>query len=134
MQTPAELDTFLRQWTSDPNGCREIFLQFQSRIQAHSDITIVFVDRPGLTYSLRATRIGQDRPLFVLMDVIDENPRWLSVCFYGDLITDPEEYGDLVPEGLMGEDGYCFDLEENDPDLVEYIGKRLDEAYENASG
>jgi hypothetical protein len=68
------------------------------------------------------------------MDFIDENPRWLSVCFYGDLITDPEEYGDLVPEGLMGEDGYCFDLEENDPDLVKYIGKRLDEAYENASG
>jgi hypothetical protein len=134
MQTPAELDTFLQQWTSDPNGCRKVFLQFQSRIQAHSDITMDFVARPGLTYSLRAARIGQDRPLFVLMDVIDEDPRWLSVCFYGDMITDPEEYGDLVPEGLMGEDGYCFDLEENDPDLAEYIGKRLDEAYENATG
>lgn len=134
MQTPAELNTFAQQWTSDPNGCREVFLQFQSRIQAHSDITIDFVARPGLTYSLRATRAGQDRPLFVLMDVIDEDPRWLSVCFYGDMITDPDEYGDLIPEGLMGEDGYCFDQEENDPDLAEYIGKRLDEAYENASG
>jgi hypothetical protein len=66
------------------------------------------------------------------MDVIDEDPRWLSVCFYGDMITDPEEKGDLVPEGLMGEDGYCFDVDENDPEHIDYICRRLDEAYENS--
>ncbi len=132
MDESTDLKTFLDQWSSDPNGCRQIFLHFKSRIEQNDDITLDFVPRPGLTYSLRATRKGQSLALFVLMDVIDEDPRWLSVCFYGEMITDPEELGDLVPEGLMGEDGYCFDLDENDPDLIEYICRRLDEAYENS--
>jgi len=132
MNEPAELKTFLDLWTDDPNGCRQIFIQFKSHIQKHDDITFDFVARPGVTYSLRATRNDQKLNLFVLMDVIDEDPRWLSVCFYGDMITDPEEKGDLVPEGLMGEDGYCFDVDENDPEHIDYICRRLDEAYENS--
>jgi hypothetical protein len=32
----------------------------------------------------------------------------------------------------MGEDGYCFDVDENDPEHIDYICRRLDEAYENS--
>ncbi|MBS3809352.1 MAG: hypothetical protein KGY38_04250 [Desulfobacterales bacterium] len=131
--TQVELRSFLDEWNSDPNGCRQIFTDLKSYLEQKNDIEFDFVSRPGVTYSLRAARSGQDRPLFVLIDVIDEDPRWLSVCFYGDMITDPQEYGDLVPEGLMGEDGYCFDVDENDQALVGYICKRLDEAYESTS-
>jgi hypothetical protein len=69
------------------------------------------------------------------MDVIDDDPenRWLSVCFYPDMITDPEEKGVLIPLGLLGEDGYCFDLEEWDADYLQYLETRLNEAREKAS-
>jgi hypothetical protein len=38
-----------------------------------------------------------------MVDVIDDDPevRWLSVCFYGEMITDPDEAGELIPEGLL---------------------------------
>lgn len=133
--TEKELTRFLDQWSDDSNGCKQLFMKLKSHASGHGDVKLEFVPRPGLTYSLRTARTGQtQRPLFALIDVIDESPRWLSVCFYEDMITDPEEHGDLVPEGLMGEDGYCLDAESNDPALTDYLIKRLDEAYENASG
>ena len=44
--------------------------------------------------------------LFAIIDVIDDDPqaRWLSVCFYGDMITDPEGRGEVIPGGLAGAD------------------------------
>ena len=39
--------------------------------------------------------------------------------------------GNLVPEGILGEDGYCFDLFEYDRDLMTYIEQRIAEAYSN---
>ncbi len=63
-----------------------------------------------------------------MVDVIEDTTRWLSICFYGDMIADPEERGDFVPGGLLGEDAVCFDLEEQDETLVKYIETRLDEA------
>jgi hypothetical protein len=44
------------------------------------------------------------------------------------MITDPEEKGDLIPEGLLGEDGYCFDLDAWNEDDLTYLEKRLAEA------
>jgi hypothetical protein len=49
------------------------------------------------------------------------------------MITDPEEKGVLIPLGLLGEDGYCFDLEEWDENYLQYLKTRLDEAREKAS-
>ncbi len=71
-----------------------------------------------------------------MVDIVDDDPgkRWLSVCFYGDSVTDPEEAGNLIPGGLLGEDGYCFDLYANDPETVAYLKKRIDEAHGNAVG
>ncbi|MCI5126792.1 MAG: hypothetical protein D3925_20505, partial [Candidatus Electrothrix sp. AR5] len=68
-----------------------------------------------------------------MIDVIEDNPRWLSVCFYGDMITDPEGQGDAVPGGLLGEDAVCFDLEAWDEERVRYVEARLDEACQRAA-
>lgn len=69
-----------------------------------------------------------------MVDVIDDDPanRWLSVCFYGEMISDPDENGDFVPEGLLGEDALCFDIDAWEDDLLVYVEKRLDEAYSAA--
>jgi hypothetical protein len=56
------------------------------------------------------------------------------VCFFGDAIEDPEELGDLIPGGLLGSDGHCFDVNTPDVHLQEYIGQRILEAYEEAGG
>jgi len=69
-----------------------------------------------------------------MVDVIEVDPRWLSVCFYGEMITDPEEAGDYVPEGLLGEDAVCFDIETHDADRLAYVTARIDEAYRAATG
>lgn len=87
-----------------------------------------------MTYSLRASHPNQTaRLLFGMVDVIEDDPRWLSVCFFGEMINDPEEKGDMVPEGLLGEDAHCFDIYEYEASEVAYAAKRLDEAYEMAA-
>ena len=92
--------------------------------------------RPGVSYSLRATHaLQKKRALFLIMDIINDDPenRWLSVCFYPDMITDPEHKGNLIPLGLLGEDGYCFDLEKWDEAYLNYLEVRQDEAYNSAT-
>lgn len=70
-----------------------------------------------------------------MVDVIDDDPadRWLSVCFYKELVDDPEQLGDEVPGGLLGEDARCFDLSQPDEDMVRYIEQRLSEACRAAA-
>lgn len=63
-----------------------------------------------------------------MVDVIEDDPRWLSVCFYEEMVTDPEERGDSVPGGLLGEDGICFDVDAFDETLLSYIKQRITEA------
>ena len=72
---------------------------------------------------------------FVLVDVVDDEPeaRWLSVCFYADMVNDPDELGDFVPSGLMGKDACCLNLEEDDPAMRDYILARLGEAAASAA-
>ena len=59
--------------------------------------------------------------------------QWFSVCFYGDMITDPEERGEVIPGGLAGSDGYCFDIYEADDASVSYLKARLEEAWSRAA-
>ena len=130
-----EVVQFLNEWTEDSLGTKPIFKSLVESIINKEDIELVFNARPGISYSLRGIQKQQnDRPLFVMIDVIDDDPnqRWLSVCFYDDMITDPEELGDLIPGGLLGSDGYCFDITESDEKSKAYVGKRIQEAYENA--
>ena len=126
---------FTDAWLDDSLGTKPIFHDLLNCLLEKEKVSIEFFERPGISYSLRGIHEGQnDRPLFVMIDVIDDDPtaRWLSVCFYGDMIEDPDERGDLIPEGLLGSDGYCFDIVESDEPLKEYVNKRIQEAYGSA--
>jgi len=130
----AGLSDLLDSWTNDPQDMKAVFLKLSQLLMEKEHTILTFKARPGVSYSLRAASDSKGehaRPLFVMVDVIDDDPdsRWLSVCFYGDMITDPDEEGDFVPEGLLGEDGHCFDLYEPDQSMVSYIGQRIHEAH-----
>jgi len=130
-----DLKEFIHTWPESPDGCRQVFIELLDYLQSMEDVVLHFLPRPGVTFSLRSSAGGQsERPLFAMVDVIDAEPRWLSVCFYGDQVSDPDERGDYVPGGLLGEDGICFDVETNDGDLVSYVKKRIIEAHKATSG
>jgi hypothetical protein len=133
----AEMADFFERWTDDSGNIKSAFVRLQDRLYGKENATLSFKSRPGISYSFRAN-VGKtgnmEGRLFVMVDIVDDDPenRWLSVCFYGDMITDPNEEGDLVPEGLLGEDGYCFDLYEYDEAAISYLEQRIDEAYRNS--
>ncbi|MGI6657382.1 MAG: hypothetical protein ACOX5Z_11320 [Desulfobulbus sp.] len=134
-ETTMTLEQFLDGWNESAEGNRAGFLRLRDRLAGFAGIEISFHPRPGLTYSLRGSVPGGARPLFVMVDVIEDEPRWLSVCFYGDLVQDPEERGSFVPGGLLGEDALCFDLERcDDGEGLAYVEARIDEAYRAAIG
>lgn len=121
-------------WKENGQGTRNAFLVFKHHLESKPEVLLSFKARPGISYSLRAARPGQKKALFAMVDVIDDDPenRWLSVCFYGEMVTDPEERGTLIPGGILGEDGYCFDMSETDDALVSYLRERMDEAFQAA--
>ena len=130
-----ELNALLEQWTDNDTRTRAAFIEFKDHLAAMEGVTLQFKGRPGVSYSLRATHAAQtSRTLFVLVDVVDDDPeaRWLSVCFYADMIQDPDELGDWVPGGLLGEDACCLNLEEDDEEMRTYIKSRLSEACASA--
>ncbi len=136
MSAIEELNKFIDEWNDISIEMKKGFLELKEHLESKPDVTLDFKGRAGVSYSLRAVHKNQkERNLFVMADVIDDDPdnRWLSVCFYGDMITDPDEMGDLIPGGLAGSDGYCFDLDEYNEDDVNYLKKRLDEAASKAS-
>ncbi|MDY6880148.1 MAG: hypothetical protein SV686_07885 [Thermodesulfobacteriota bacterium] len=128
-----EASRFLKEWPRDEKGIKDAFVRFLDVFSQKEDIALSFVSRPGVSYSLRAMRDRagkKGRPLCAMVDIIDDNPqeRWLSVCFYADTISDPAEEGDLIPAGLLGEDGLCFDVFEHKESIISYLEKRIDEA------
>ena len=130
----SDLHEFVANWKDDENNVKPLFLASSDYLHSLPNTTLSFKGRPGISYSLRAKHANQTtRDLFVLVDVIDDDPaaRWLSICFYADLITDTMAMGDTVPAGLMGEDAHCFDVE--DPTAQEYLLAKLLEAYTNAA-
>lgn len=125
------IETFLESWSGDERSMRSWFQLFYDKLKAMEGVTCSFVARPGVSFSLRPKHVNQKaRELFAIVDVIDDDPqeRWLSVCFYGDMISDPEERGELIPGGLAGSDGYCFDMFDNDESLAAYLTERISEA------
>ena len=123
------LQAFIDAWTDTEEKTKAAFVRLKDYLGAKAGVTLDFIPREGVTYSLRAVHENQKtRQLFVMVDVIEDQPRWLSVCFYGEMIADPDEKGDYVPEGLLGEDAVCFDIEAFDEDDLQYVESRLDEA------
>jgi len=128
-ETKAALQAFIDEWTETEEKNRAAFLRLKAFLESKTGVNLEFIPRPGVTYSLRATHENQkNKPLFVMVDVIEDQPRWLSVCFYGEMIQDPDELGDFVPEGLLGEDAACFDVDAYDEKLLGYVEARLEEA------
>ncbi len=134
-----EIERFLDGWTGSGQEVRARVRFFLDHLLAKDGVEIDFVARPKVSYSLRPRRSEQKakgRSLFAMIDIIDDDPdnRWLSVCFYGDMISDPEERGEVIPGGLAGDDGYCFDMFDDDVALADYLVARLDEAEVAARG
>ena len=126
------VQAFIDSWTEDPLNTKPIFMSLLNELTGKANAVVEFHQRPCISHSLRGLfSNGQDRPLFVMIDVIDDDPkaRWLSVCFYGDMIDDPDEMGDLIPGGLLGADGHCFDISEADEPLTQYVRMRIQQAY-----
>ena len=124
----AELDAFIADWQDDPNGVKAAFLRLKKVLESLNEATVSFIPRPPASYSLRAEP-PRGRPVITMVDVATlDGERFLSVCFYADTITDPDERGDLIPGGLLSQDGYCFDLDSGDADDVAYIEARIIEA------
>ena len=124
----SELAAFIDSWTDDPNGVKQAFVRLKTVLENLQGATVNFVPRPPASYSLRAEP-HRGRPVITMVDVATlDGERFLSVCFYADTITDPEERGDLIPGGLLSQDGYCFDLDSGEADDVAYIEARIIEA------
>jgi hypothetical protein len=126
----------LQNWEDNTRGVKNAFLRLQNKLTAKENGRITFKSRPGVSHSLRVSvrpaGRAEDR-LFTLIDIIDDDPqnRWLSVCFYENTITDNAALGNLIPKGILGEDGYCFDVFEYDESLLVYLENKIDEAFEN---
>lgn len=128
-----QLGEFVDGWQETAEQNKKGFLLFKELLQSMESVSLEFVPRPGVTYSLRAKHDNQaQRQIFVMVDVIEGEPRWLSVCFYADMITDPQEKGDFVPGGLLGEDACCFDMDEYSDELARYLEERILEACTRA--
>ncbi|MEE4365177.1 MAG: hypothetical protein V2J08_14665 [Desulfotignum sp.] len=130
-----ELGQFIADWKENDTRIKQAFEELLAHVEALEKTELTFVARPNVSYSVRPRHQDQsNRSLFAMVDVIDDNPedRWLSICFYGDMITDPDESGDLIPGGLLGEDGYCFDLDAYDNQEIAYLKQRLTQAHGNA--
>lgn len=130
------LKKFMNDWHADSTGARLAFTELLDHLNTLDHTVLEFNARPGVSYSLRPRHSRQtQRSLFAMVDIIDDDPdqRWLSICFYGDMITDPDDAGDLIPGGLLGEDGYCFDLYTYDKNEVAYLKERLTHAHHKAA-
>ena len=129
-----ELELFVKAWKDSPEQNKKAFVRLKDYIASKPGVNLDFLPRTGITYSLRAVCVNQkNKPLFALVDVIEDQPRWLSICFYSGMISDLDEKGVFIPEGILGVDALCFDLEEYNEDEIQYIEARFDEAYQSVT-
>lgn len=128
------MESFIDQWQDGSEQSRSGFLYLKGVLESLDGVILEFIAREGVTYSLRAKHSNQkDKALFVMVDVIEGEPRWLSVCFYAKMISDPEEKGDFVPQGLLGEDAVCFDIDDYSEANIKYVEKRIREGCSSAA-
>ena len=134
-----EVETYLNGWPPERKALKQNLLTLKDHALGLEKVKLEFVARPGVSHSFRfdldPRPAGRKRGLFCMMDVVEvEGEAFLSVCFYQEEITDPDELGDGIPDGLFNEDGYCFDLEGDDGGLASYLARRITEAHASALG
>jgi hypothetical protein len=107
-----KIEDFVNSWQEDSPAVKGCFVRLVELVRNLDGVDCTFIAR------------------FMILDVIDDDPdaRWLSVCFYSDLISDVEERGEVIPGGLAGSDGYCFNLFDDDKEMAEYLEQRCIEA------
>ncbi len=130
-----QLEAFLQDWTKDNYNIKPLFTGLLDYAGTLPGIRLEYKGRPGVSHSVRLINPAQaSRPFFGLLDIIDDDPesRWLSACFYAEVVSDPEEKGDLIPGGLEGDkDAICFDVE--DPDgFTDYLKAVIKEGFAKA--
>lgn len=129
-----EVERFVYSWQEEIPAVKGCFVRLIAAIRNLDGVTCSFMARPGISYSIRPRhQLQQNRDFFMILDVIDDDPaaRWLSVCFFSDLITDPQDRGEVIPGGLAGSDGYCFDFSTDDETMIVYLEQRCLEACES---
>lgn len=136
---PLRIEQLLASWPPDQPELLTVFNHLSSTAREMPGVKSELVSRPGVSHSFRAAlefpKPGRNRPVFLLIDVVvsQSEPWFLSVCFYADEITDPEELGNPIPKGLYEETGYCFDVETLD-EQMDYLIERMKEAHAAAGG
>lgn len=128
-------EDFLARWSHDTARVKEAFQRIALALASNEPTVFYFHPRPGVSYSPRASlekAKERARPYYAVIDIVEEFEAepWLSVCFYADTVSDPEDLGNLIPNGLLEEDGYCFDVDCYDERLLRYIEARIKEAYQ----
>ncbi len=123
----------LDSWPRPQAALKEILLQLLQKAGSFSGLGLELVSRSGVSHSLRFS-IARKRPVVFLIDLVDlgGGDLMLSVCFYQDEISDPQELGNAIPQGLFQETGYCFDVEQGDAALLPYLAARMDQAWQAA--
>ena len=134
-----EFKAYMNDWAEYSQEVKDSFLVLFNILSIRPDVTFDFNIRTGVSASFKSYVKMNDPPdtrLFSVIDIIDQDPQniWLSICFYADMISDPDDLGNLIPNGLLDEDGHCFDVFEDDEGLMKYIKSRIDEAYRRVMG
>ncbi len=134
-----DLEKYLAAWPPARDDLKRAFLELAQEAGSLESARGSFLARPGISHSLRFTLEppppGRERPVFFLIDVVEiGDDLLLSVCFYADEISDPDGRGNEIPGALFGETGYCFDVEDHDPELLAYLKARLHSAPRAAAG
>ena len=130
-----DLSPVLDQWPEDQGGLRRAFQELVAFALGLQRAQGSLVSRTGVSHSFRVDLENRGpsrpRPVFMLVDVVvsPADPWFLSVCFYEDEVTDPEDLGNPIPQGLYDETGYCFDVDEYDAELLKYLEHRGREAH-----
>ncbi|MDR2892372.1 MAG: hypothetical protein LBV80_04725 [Deltaproteobacteria bacterium] len=136
-----EIDDFLKSWDEDSLEVKAVFSELydflRGALEKKQNLSLDWKARPNVSYSLRllagkataegATATGQ--ACIAMLDIIDDDPedRWLSLYLDAELAKDPDGRGDLAPRALDGRDALCFDIDENDEDIVAYLTQVLEQ-------
>jgi hypothetical protein len=124
-----EIDEFLNTWVADTKVKALFCLLYQNF--KNNKLQLTWQARPGACYSLYAAMPGATTD-FAKLDIVDDDPeeRWLSLCITKDMADDPENFGECIPKLFNNQDALCFDIDENNENISEYLQNLLNNAVQ----